>query len=118
MRKKKATAKRIAGGKSGPKRKAAKKKARKTAAKKSRATAAGKNRTWIITTSSDRPIADIGRDLASAGVSRRRVLKDVGSIIVSAKATSIPKLRAIRGVVDVAPDTAINIGPPDSSMTW
>lgn len=118
MRKKKATAKRVARGKTGPKRKAAKKKARKAAAKRSTVTAAGKTRTWIVTTSSDRPIADIGRDLANAGVSRRRVLKDVGSIIVSAKATSIPKLRAIRGVVDVAPDTAIDIGPPGSSMTW
>jgi len=76
------------------------------------------SKTWIVTTSADRPIRDVARDLADAGFSVGQVLEEVGSITGDAAEDSVGKLRAIPGVVDVSPDMPINIGPPDSPETW
>ena len=73
---------------------------------------------WIVTTSSDRKIADIATDLKKAGFAVGHVLEEVGSITGSAAEDTVTKLRAIPGVVDVTPDTPIDIGPPDSGDTW
>jgi len=42
----------------------------------------------------------------------------VGSITGAAREDVIGKVRAIAGVVDVSPDAPIDIGPPDSPVTW
>ena len=76
------------------------------------------NRGWIVTTSSDRSIKDIARDLKKAGFTVGRVLEEVGSITGAAADETITKLRSIPGVVDVSPDRSISIGPPDSGETW
>jgi hypothetical protein len=73
---------------------------------------------WIITTSNDRPIGDIAKDLAAAGLTGGKVLKEVGSITGSAKDEAVAKMRKVRGVVDVSRDAPIDIGPPDSPETW
>jgi hypothetical protein len=73
---------------------------------------------WIITTSSDRKIADIASDLKKAGFAVDHVLEEVGSITGNAAEETVTKLRSIPGVVDVSPDTPIDIGPPDSGNTW
>jgi hypothetical protein len=77
-----------------------------------------KAKTWIITTSSDRPIRDIAKDLADAGLTRSKVLKEIGCITGSAGDKTVAKLRKVRGVVDVSPDVPVDVGPPDSSKTW
>jgi len=76
------------------------------------------SKTWIVTTSADRPIKDVARDLAAAGFSVGQVLEDIGSITGDAAEDSVRKLRAIPGVVDVSPDMPIDIGPPGSPDTW
>jgi hypothetical protein len=77
-----------------------------------------KKKTWIVTTGNDRPIHDIAKDLADAGLKDIQVLQEVGSIIGSAEDDTVAKLRKVRGVKDVSADLSINIGPPDSRETW
>jgi hypothetical protein len=73
---------------------------------------------WIVTTSTDRPIDEITRDLKAAGFSVGQVLEEINSITGAAAETSVEKLRSIEGVVDVSPETPIDIGPPGSKDTW
>jgi hypothetical protein len=76
------------------------------------------HKSWIVTTSSERPIGEITSDLEEAGFSVGQVLEEINSITGAAADTAVAKLRSIKGVVDVAPDTPIDIGPPGSSETW
>lgn len=78
----------------------------------------GKGKTWIVTTSSDRPIHDVAKDLAAAGLKDIQVLQEIGSITGSIEDDKVAKLRKVRGVKDVSADLSINIGPPDSRETW
>ena len=80
--------------------------------------AKAKNKSWIVTTSADRPIQDIAKDLAAAGFSVAHVNDEIQSISGAAGDESVQKVRKIKGVVDVSPDAPIDIGPPDSSDTW
>lgn len=73
---------------------------------------------WIITTSGERPIRDIARDLAAVGLSKYRILKEVGSITGSASDADVAKLRKVRGVTDVSKSATVDVGPPNSKMTW
>ena len=77
-----------------------------------------KKKTWIITTGSDRPIHEIAKDLADAGLKEIQVLQEIGSITGSAEDEDVGKLRKVRGVKDISPDISIDIGPPDSKETW
>jgi hypothetical protein len=73
---------------------------------------------WIVTTSPDRPVSEIVRDLHDAGFAIGRVLDEVGSITSAADDDAIQKVGAVKGVVDVSPDTPVDIGPPASSEGW
>lgn len=73
---------------------------------------------WIITISTDRPMRDIAKDLANAGLIGAKILKEIGSITGLATDKTVIKLRKIRGVVDVSPDMPVDVGPPDSPNTW
>jgi hypothetical protein len=75
-------------------------------------------RTWIVTTSGDRPLGEIANDLKRTGFSIGQVLSEIGAITGSASDDVVAKLRAIPGVADVSPDTPIDIGPPDAPITW
>jgi hypothetical protein len=72
---------------------------------------------WIITTDGDRPVADIARELAQAGLESQQVLGEIGCILGSADERCLPQLAAVRGVIDVAPDTGIDIGPPGAPIS-
>jgi hypothetical protein len=84
---------------------------RKAAQKKS-------TQTWVITTSSDRPMADIAKDLSAAGFAIDQTLDQIGVITGRSDAKAVGKARAIRGVTDVSPDLQVDIGPPNSRDTW
>ena len=73
---------------------------------------------WIVTTSADRPIRDVAKDLADAGFSVGQVNDEISSISGAAGDDAVQKVRSIDGVVDVSPDAPIDIGPPDSPETW
>jgi hypothetical protein len=75
-------------------------------------------KSWIVTTSAERPIHEITDDLKEAGFDVGQVLEEVNSITGAASDTAVAKLRSIKGVVDVSPDTPIDIGPPGSPETW
>jgi hypothetical protein len=76
------------------------------------------SKSWIVTTSSSRPIAEIADELKGLGFSIGQVLEEVGSITGQAGDDAITRAKSIAGVVDVSPDAPIDIGPPDSPDTW
>jgi hypothetical protein len=93
---------------------AQKKKAqRKTAPKR-----AAEEKTWVITTSKDRPLADIAKDLSKAGFAIDQTLDQIGVLTGKSDDNVVRKARAIRGVTDVSPEHTIDIGPPNSRDTW
>lgn len=73
---------------------------------------------WIVTTSGDRPLSDIKKKLAESGFAIDQVLNEIGCITGNADDTVVERSRSIPGVVDISPDTPIDIGPPDSPVTW
>ena len=77
-----------------------------------------KKKVWIVTTENDRPIDEIAKDLADAGLKDVQVLQEIGSITGSSEEEAVEKMRKVRGVKDVSPDISIDIGPPDSRETW
>jgi hypothetical protein len=73
---------------------------------------------WIVTVSDSRPVADVAKDLSAAGLAVEQVLAEIGSISGRGSAAVAAALRGIPGVVDVAPDTGVDIGPPGSDHSW
>jgi len=72
---------------------------------------------WIVTTSPEK-VSDVKKRLAEAGFSVDQVLHEIGSITGTASDDVIKKVRSVDGVADVSPDHPIDIGPPDSPVTW
>jgi hypothetical protein len=75
-------------------------------------------KTWIVTLSGERPLAEVRRDLVEAGFTVGAVLDAVGVITGEADAKALAKARRIKGVADIAADGAVGIGPPGSDPTW
>jgi hypothetical protein len=75
-------------------------------------------RSWIVTTSPDRPIQEIAKDLRDAGFTIGAVNDEIQSITGSAGEDTAGKARSVKGVVDVVPDEPIDIGPPGSPDSW
>jgi hypothetical protein len=73
---------------------------------------------WIVTTSGDRPLGDVAKDLTRTGFAVGQMLDEIGAITGSASADVVERLRSIPGVADVSPDETIDIGPPDAPVTW
>lgn len=73
---------------------------------------------WIVTISSDQPINEIATQLSAEGLTIRDVLEEIGCITGSADNVTAERLKKIHGVVDIAPDIQIDIGPPGSEETW
>ena len=72
---------------------------------------------WILTVSEERPIAQVAADAEKAGLRGVEVMAAIGCITGTAPAQAVARLRKVRGVVDVAPDTPIDIGPPDAGLS-
>ncbi|HEX8263909.1 MAG TPA: hypothetical protein VF596_00690 [Pyrinomonadaceae bacterium] len=74
----------------------------------------------VVTTSEDRSISDIEKELTDNGFVVDEVFDAAGSI--TGKVTdddAIDRLREIRGVTDVSPEPPpIDIGPPGAHETW
>jgi len=78
----------------------------------------GKTKRWIVTTSGNKPLADIKKHLTEAGFSVEQVLSEIGCITGTASDDIAGKLRKIPGVSDVSPDTSAGIGLPGDSTVW
>jgi hypothetical protein len=75
-------------------------------------------KSWIVTTSSNRPIRDVAKDLEKAGFDVGNVNDEIQSISGAAADEVARKLRSVDGVLDVSPDAPVDIGPPDADDTW
>lgn len=74
---------------------------------------------WIITTSGERSITAVKKDLIEAGFSVADVLKEIGSITGTATDSAAKKIRSIPGVADLSEDPGeFSIGDPGSPVTW
>lgn len=73
---------------------------------------------WLITISDDQTIKEIASRLSAEGLTIKDVLEEVGTITGSADDATADRLKKIKGVVDIAPDMQIDVGPPDSEETW
>jgi len=73
---------------------------------------------WVVTTSGDRPVNEVAKDLRQSGFAVDQVLEEIGIITGAASEDVVKKARAIRGVADVSRDEPIDIGPPGSPETW
>ena len=80
----------------------------------------GESKKLIITTSGDRPINEIRKDLTDKGFYVDQVFDAIGSI--SGKVDDeklIDKIKKVKGVTDVSPEHPdIDIGRPGDSETW
>ncbi|MDN6323663.1 MAG: hypothetical protein L0J73_13570 [Halomonas sp.] len=73
---------------------------------------------WIITISSDQPINEMATRLSEEGLTIKDILEEIGCITGSADNVTVERLKKIQGVVDIAPDIQIDMGPPGSDSTW
>ena len=72
---------------------------------------------FVVTVSGDRPVHDVAHDLKASGFEVDQVMDAIGVVTGSAHATSLPKLRKIRGVQDVSADQPVDIGPPGAPVS-
>ncbi|AQA22347.1 hypothetical protein BTZ20_2920 [Rhodococcus sp. MTM3W5.2] len=61
-------------------------------------------------------MAQTAKDLSDAGFDIDDRLEAIGVIVGSADVSLAQSLRAIAGVIDVSPESSIDIGPPDSPI--
>ncbi|BCB62525.1 MULTISPECIES: hypothetical protein [unclassified Halomonas] len=73
---------------------------------------------WLITISSDQPIQDIATRLSAEGLIVREVLEEIGCITGAADDATAQRLKQVQGVLDVAPDVPMDLGPPGADETW
>jgi len=73
---------------------------------------------WIVTTSADRPLRDVAADLQQAGFVVGDLLEEVGTIVGTGDDGAAERVRAVKGVSDVSPDTPLDVGPPGGDETW
>lgn len=72
---------------------------------------------WVITTSGERPLSSIKKDLKEAGFDADETFDEIGVLIGSSSDKNADKLRAVKGITDVSPEPPpIDIGPPDSDI--
>ena len=73
---------------------------------------------WIVTTSPERSIAQIAKELASAGFQVGAVLAEIGVITGRGTAATVARLRGRPGIADIAPAGAVDAGPPGADPAW
>jgi hypothetical protein len=73
---------------------------------------------WIVTTSGDRPLPDIQKDMKNTGFAVDQVFDEIGCISGACDDNVAAKVRKIRGVADVSPEGQVDIGPPNAPVTW
>ncbi len=79
---------------------------------------ATKKKDWVVTTSGDRPLEEVAKELRKSGFKVGEVLHEVGLITGEGGDDVAEKLRKIKGVTDVSANAGADVGPPDSTDTW
>lgn len=73
---------------------------------------------WVVTLSNEKSVDDMSRELAKTGFTIDQVLDQIGCITGSGSDEVAQTIRKIPGVVDVSPETTIQLPPSDESVTW
>ena len=79
---------------------------------------AAKKKDWVVTTSGDRPLEEIAKELKKSGFKVSQVLHEIGLITGEGGDDVATKLRKVKGVADVSANVSADVGPPDSKNTW
>jgi hypothetical protein len=77
-----------------------------------------KKRVWIVTTDGTRDPTALTKDLASAGLTITQAFSHIPSVTGLAEGAAVPKIKQVKGVIDVVPETAVDVGPPGGTETW
>jgi hypothetical protein len=73
---------------------------------------------WIVVTSGDHSIDDISKALEKKGFTVDSKLEAIGQIIGSATDDIKAEALKVKGVSSIEPSHEINLGAPDSDITW
>ncbi|MFG6666400.1 hypothetical protein ACGK9R_04740 [Halomonas sp. HNIBRBA4712] len=73
---------------------------------------------WIVTIASGCSVAELAERLRREGLTVRELMEEIGCITGEADGATAERIKHIDGVVDIAPDTPIDLGPPDAGTTW
>jgi hypothetical protein len=79
---------------------------------------ATKKKDWVVTTSGDRPLEDVAKELRKSGLKVGDVLHEIGLITGEGDDDIAEKLRKVKGVTDVFANAGADVGPPDAKETW
>jgi len=79
---------------------------------------ATKKKDWVVTTSGDRPLEDVAKELKQSGFKVGQVLHETGLITGEGGDDDAEKARKVKGVTDVSANVGASVGPPNSSDTW
>ncbi len=73
--------------------------------------------TWVVTTGGPQALAAVERAVAAAGGTVSSKLGELGVLIVQGTAAQAKAWRKLPGVVEVAADSNVDIGPPDAGVS-
>ena len=76
-----------------------------------------KPKLWIIITDRRRPIREVLRELTDAGLVVGHVLEAMGGITGSAEEKAVENLRKVNGVMNIWPDSCLEVGSSTSSFS-
>jgi hypothetical protein len=79
---------------------------------------ANEKKDWVVTTSGDRPLAEVAKDLKKSGFKVGQVLHEMNVITGEGGHDVAAKMRKVKSVTDVSASVGVDIGPPGSSDTW
>ncbi|MBJ6121643.1 hypothetical protein [Sphingomonas mollis] len=75
-------------------------------------------RNWVVTLAEGDDAAAVASSLETAGFRIDQRLAEIGVITGRSTAEVAERARALPGIVDVAPEDVVDIGPPDAPTTW
>lgn len=79
---------------------------------------ATKKKDWVVTTSGERSLEDVAKELKQSGFKVGHVLHETGLITGEGGDDDAEKARKVKGVTDVSANVGASVGPPKSSDTW
>src|SRR3954447_15675311 len=79
---------------------------------------ANEKKDWVVTTSGDRPLAEVAKDLKKSGFQVGQVLHEMNVINGEGGHHAAGKARQVKSVTDVSASVGVDIGPPGSHETW
>lgn len=72
---------------------------------------------WTVTAEPGHSAEQLARTLRDAGFAVTDVYGEIGVVNGHAAESAVAKLRKLKGVADVAPNQAFDVGPPDAEVS-